>query len=106
MKAHRSKRTVRIVVAATRKLINLFQVTSDVPYSQKYWREFDLAVESQIAITNMLLRFKLQDRHAYVWEEEILADFKLAMEDRPPKRQIYITSKFSGYTVYLFGWVC
>ena len=40
-------------------------------------------VETQIAIRNILARFKfggsVQDRHTYICEEEILADFKLAV---------------------------
>ena len=50
-----------------------------VPYSRKYWREFKiLAVESQIAITNILARFKfggsVQDHHTIICMGEILAD--------------------------------
>ena len=41
-----------------------------IPYSRKYWRELNLAVESQIAIANILARFKfgglVQDRHTYI----------------------------------------
>ena len=52
---------------------------SYIPCSQKYWWELNLAVESQIAMTNILARFKfggsVQYRHTYICEEEILADF-------------------------------
>ena len=59
-------------------LMNMYTI-----YSRKYWRELNLSVGSQIAITNLLARFKLgdsvQDRHTFICMEEILADFNLAV---------------------------
>ena len=77
-----------------------FQTTANnLPYSPKYWRELNLAVESQIAIPNILARFKfgglVQDRHTFICIEEILADFNLAVgrpTAKPPNlnhRQIF-----------------
>ena len=52
-----------------------------IPYSQKYWWEFYLAVESQIPLINILEGFKfggsVQDHHKYnvtiiLFNEEIL----------------------------------
>ena len=58
-----------------------------------------MAVESQIAITIILARFKfggsVQDRHTFICQEEILADFNLAVgrpTAKPPNlnhRQIF-----------------
>ena len=46
-----------------------------LPYSWKYWQEINLAGDSQIAITNILARFKfgslVQDRHTSICIEEI-----------------------------------
>ena len=54
-----------------------------LPYSQKYWQEFNLVVEPKIAIANYIGWFKfggsVWDRHTYICEQEILADFNLAI---------------------------
>ena len=77
----------------------------ELPYSQKYWRELNLAVESQIAITNILVRFKLggsvQNRHTFICMEEILADFNLAVGRPTAKPPNLNHRQISDYTVLL-----
>ena len=66
-----------------------------IPYSQKYWWELNLAVESHIAITNILARFKfsgsVQDRHTHICEEEILTEVQFGgwLEGQLPNCQIF-----------------
>ena len=83
-----------------------------VRYSQKYWRELNLAVESQIAITSTLTRLKfgglVQDHHTYICEEEILADFNLAIGGpiaKPPSLNHHQIFRLYGTSRVLHSWV-
>ena len=64
----------------TNETYNKWGLKNVIPYSQKYWREFYLAVESQMPMINILEGFKfggsVQDHHEYnitiLFNEEIL----------------------------------
>ena len=55
----------------------------DLLYSRKYWWELNLAVESQIDITDILVRLKfggsVQDRHTFICMESWKKFFNLAV---------------------------
>ena len=51
-----------------------------IPYSRKYWRELNLVVEPQIAITRILVDLNLAVRYGIAIRiYDILADFSLAV---------------------------
>ena len=59
-------------------------IVTIIPYSRKYWRGLNLAVESKIAIARILVDLNLAVRYRiaiciYICEYEILADFNLAV---------------------------
>ena len=61
-----------------------------IPYSRKHWRELNLVVGSQIAIStyNLAVQYRIA---IYIYAREILADFNLAVA-----QAICQTAKFNS----------
>ena len=68
----------------------MWTAIATIPYSGKYWWELNLAIGSQITITENKFGGSVRGRHMYIY---------IYMQGRLPNRQIYVDCRLVTYQV-------